>query len=445
MSRRLSTAQRLAYGSGDIGFNLFFQTASLYLLFYYTEVLGLSAAAGGWIFAAALIWDAITDPIMGYLASRTRTRWGRYRPWVLFGAAPLGLSWVAMFVPMAWEGTALIAFALATHILFRTLYTIVGMPYLSLSAAMTADSGERGTLASLRMIGATATGLFAALMTLKLVGWLGGGDARAGWLIVAMLYAGAATLILTIAALVCREDMSVAPEAIPSLADMVRMLRANRAFWLIAGWLWLASFASTLFGKTLPYLFKYGYEREEAIGLALGGIAAMAMLGVVMWTAVMRRTSKRFILVAGGLTSISGYTLFWLADGGTMMWFAIALLGIGGGAGALGFWATVPDTVEVGEFRTGVRAEGILFGVIAFVQKAALGLSVGLLGEILSAIGYAANQPQTPETIAAMKALMVIGPATCIVIALGFAARYPVDARMHARLRRALAWRAGRR
>jgi len=440
----LRLSQRLGYAGGDLGFNLFFQTASLFLLFYYTEVMGLSPATGGWIFAAALVWDAIADPVMGYIASRTRSRWGRYRPWLLFGTVPLGLSWMMVFVPTGFAGSALVAFALGTHILFRTLYTVVSMPYLSLSAAMTSDSGERGTLAAYRMVVATATALVAALTTLQLVAVFGGGDVQRGWLAVAVLQAVIASAILLVCFATTAEDPSVQPERTPTLREMIAMLRVNGAFWTVAAWLCFSSFASTLFGKTLPYLFKYGYGREGQIGTALALIAATAMLAVPVWSRVILRTSKRHVMVLGTCVTLTGYGLFWLADGNGAMWAALTLLGIGGGAGALGFWATIPDTVELGEFRSGVRAEGMTFGLISLVQKSALGLSVGLLGEVLTAIGYVANRPQSDAILANMKLTMAIGPIVCAAAGLILIRAYPIDARLHARLLRVLARRRPR-
>ncbi|QMW22799.1 MFS transporter [Sandaracinobacteroides saxicola] len=441
MSGALTPLRRVGYGIGDIGFNLFFTTASLYLLFFYTEAMGLPPATAGWIFAVALVWDAVTDPVMGYLASRTRSRWGRYRPWLLFGTVPLAASWVLMFVPTGLAGLSLTLFALATHMLFRTLYTVVSMPYLSLSAAMTADSNERGLLASIRMLSATAAGLFIAFFTLKLVAAFGGGDARTGWLWVAILYSALSCLILFTTFAATREDTDIDEGPLPTIADMIRMLRANGAFWLIACWLLMGSIASTLFGKTLPYWFKYGLNDEAGIGPALATITATAMLGIPLWTLVMRRTSKRFITIAGGLVGMVGYTGFFLGSTGAPLYAALAVMGLGAGAGYLAFWAMVPDTVELGAFRTGVRAEGMIFGVISFVQKAALGISVGLLGELLAAIGYVANRPQSADTLLAMERLMLWGPIGCGLAGLALIARYPLDRRLHGRLVRALAWR----
>ena len=206
MSARLSWPMRLGYGVGDMGFNLFFTTASLFLLLYYTDVAGLPPATAGWIMAAALVWDAVTDPAMGYLASRTRSRWGRYRPWILFGTVPLAASWALIFLPTGFTGFALTLWALAAQVLFRTFYTIVSLPYVSLSAAMTTDSRERGLLAAIRMLSATAAGLGIALATLPLVDRLGGGDEALGFFRVAILYSVLAGGLLLMVFATARED-----------------------------------------------------------------------------------------------------------------------------------------------------------------------------------------------------------------------------------------------
>lgn len=432
--------RRIGYGVGDIGFNLYFTTATLYLLYYYTDVLGLPAATAGWIFAGAMIWDAVSDPLMGYLASRTRSRWGQYRPYLLFGAIPLAASWVLIFWPTGLTGPALVLFALAAHVLFRTLYTVVSMPYLSLSAAMTINSAERGALASIRMLSATAAGLFIAFFTLKLAAWLGGGDDMRGFLLTAIVYGvlGAIIHLAVFAATI--EDAAAAEAPLPDAAGLIRMIRGNRPFWIVAFWLMAGSTASTLFGKTLPYLFKYDLDRADLIGPALAAITASAMLSIPLWTIAMHRTSKRSVCLAGALIGIAGYLGFFTAGSSiTGLFGALVILGIGAGAGYLSFWAMVPDTVEYGEWQSGVRAEGIVFGVISFIQKAALGMSVGLLGEVLGAVGYVANQAQNAETLSAMRLLMVAGPATLAAVGAFTIARYPIDRARHAEICTAIA------
>jgi GPH family glycoside/pentoside/hexuronide:cation symporter len=295
------------------------------------------------------------------------------------------------------------------------------------------------------MLSATGAGLLIAFFTLKLVGWFGGGDARTGWLLVAVLYGTLASGFLFVVFASTREAVAdIGPP--PGFADMLRMLRANGAFWVVAGWMLMGSAASTMFGKTLPYWFKYRLGAEAEVGPALASITATAMLSIPVWTLVMRRTSKRTITVLGGLVGMVAYVAFWFVSGtlGPMLYATLMLMGFGAGAGYLAFWAMVPDTVELGEFRSGVRAEGMVFGLISFVQKAALGLSVGVLGELLEAVGYIANRPQAPETLEGMARLMLWGPLGCGVLGLLLISRYPLNARLHGRLVAALARRAGR-
>jgi glycoside/pentoside/hexuronide:cation symporter, GPH family len=443
---RLPLRRRLGYGVGDLAFNLYFTTANLFLLLYYTDVLGLSPSTGGLIFATAMIWDALIDPVMGYIASRTKSRWGRYRPYLLFGSIPLAASWALIFLPTSYTGTALTLYALAAHMLFRTCYTIVSMPYLSLSSVMTSDSQERGVLASFRMIAATGGGLLIAFFTLKLVGLFGADDQMRGFLYTAILFGTAATIILFITFATTKEAVHADDEVQPALSEVVVMLRRNRAFWLVSGWLILSAVGSTIFGKSVPYFFKYDVGRADLIGPALATMTASAMIGIPIWTVIMRATSKRTVCLIGAVLAVTGYLTFWLTppEEVGLLIGSLALLGVAGGAGYLTFWAMVPDTVEYGEWRCGTRADGLLFGLICFIQKAALGIAVGVLGQLLSWIGYTANETQTQQTLVDLRLLMVAAPVVCGLASAAFIFFYPLDAKTHGRVVRVIDWRKRR-
>jgi GPH family glycoside/pentoside/hexuronide:cation symporter len=445
MAQPLTFRRRLGYGAGDFAFNLFFTTASLYLLYYYTDVLGLSPAVAGWVFAAALMWDALFDPFMGYLANRTRTRWGRYRPYLLFGAAPLALSWVLIFLPVKFEGLALIVFAAAAHVLFRTLYAVVSMPYLALSAVMTSDSAERGVLAGFRMVSAATCGLLAAFFTLQLVTWFGGGQTGFFW--TAVLYGALATLVFLVVFANTHEAAAVDTDAPPPTPrEMLHMLGRNRAFWIVCGATLIGSVGGTLFNKTVPYWFKYTLGREDLIGPALTALTAAVTLSIFFWSFLMKRTAKRNVWLSGSGLVLLAYGLLWFAPETPAAYIPLlALLGFGAGAGYLSFWAMMPDTVEYGEWRSGVRAEGAIFGLVSLVQKASLGLAAGVLGELLGGVGYRANQAQTPETLAGMKLIMIALPAGFALVAIACIAFYPLDQKTHGRLVRVLDRRRARR
>ncbi len=439
----LPFAQRLGYGVGDFGFNLFFTTASLYLLFYYTDVLGLSPSTAGWVFAAALIWDAVFDPVMGYVANRTRTRWGRYRPYLLFGGLPLAASWTLIFLPVNLEGSALVLFAASAHMLFRTLYAVVSMPYLALSATMTGDSHERGVLASIRMVAATMCGLFAAFSTLKLVEVFGGGSTGFFW--TAVVYGLIASAIFIIVFASTREIAAAPDEVPPTPGEMVAMLRHNPAFWIVCLAMLAGAFGGTLFSKTLPYYYKYALERPDLIGLALTALTAAVALSMPVWTTVMKRTSKRVMWLSGAFVGVMGYILLWFTPSdATTMLLPIAVIGFGAGASYLGFWSMMPDTVEFGEWTSGIRSEGAVFGFVSLIQKGALGLAAAMLGELLSVIGFQANEVQSQETLDMMRLIMIVGAGSLAVLAALTISFYPIDRLMHARLQRGIATRKRR-
>jgi GPH family glycoside/pentoside/hexuronide:cation symporter len=182
-------------------------------------------------------------------------------------------------------------------------------------------------------------------------------------------------------------------------------------------------------------MFKYDLKRPDLIGPGLATITACAMLSIPLWTIVMRRTSKRLVCLIGAVIGVVGYLGFAVANGAIAPIFsALAVLGFGAGASYLTFWAMVPDTVEYGEWKSGVRAEGIIFGVISFIQKAALGVSVGVLGELLGAVGYVANQPQTGETLTAMRTIMTLSPAVLALAGAAIISRYPLSNERHGAL-----------
>lgn len=442
---RLSWPRRLGFCSGGFAFNILFQTAALLLMFYYTDVLGLSPAVAGYVFAGALIWDAVFDPFMGYMANRTRTRWGRYRPYLLLGAIPLAISWALVFLPTGFQGAALIIYALIAHILFRTIYAVVNMPYLAMNATVTSDSQERGVLTGIGLVLAALSSVFSSFATLKLVGVFGGGQIGFFW--TAVLYGALSVITLLIV------FASTTPEAVteqedekPTAREMIKMLSVNRAFWIVAVGSLLGQVGGTFFSKTLPYYLKYSLGREDLIPACLGVMALMVMFSVPLWLWVMRRWSKRTMWLTGGCVDLTGSLLLWLLpQQPNLIIMALALRGVGICAGFIGFWAMMADTVEYGEWRSGVRAEGAIYGLVSLISKAGLGVAAAILGELLSLIGYRPNTAQSAATLEQMRFIMIALPAMLSVAALSAIAFYPIDQKLHGRLLRAISWRRARR
>ncbi|RWA52525.1 hypothetical protein AU476_17365 [Cupriavidus sp. UYMSc13B] len=432
---RLPLRTKFGFGVGDFAFNLYWQATTLYLLYYYTDVVGLSPVAAGWIFGGAMLWDALCDPVAGYIANRTRSRWGRYRPYLLFGCVPLALSFVAMFIPTATRGASLLAFVLSTHVVFRTTYTVLSMPYNSLMATLTDDSQERGSLAAYRMICASSAGMLVALSTLKLVHVFGQADQRLGFLLVMGLYA-AVSLPVFLFTFFSTEERIQPPVHSITVREALAVVVRNRAFLLVCGMTVAMAAAGTFLSKTLPYVLKYGLHREDLIGPALGTVAVQVFIAIPFWAWVMRRTSKRLVALSGGCIGMLGYA----ALGGTgasgigVFFCLLGLIGFASAAWLLATWAMVPDTVEFGEWRTGVRGEGTIFGVFSFAHKGALAIAVGGVGHLLGAVGFIANQPQSQAATDGIWAMLWLGPMALLGIGVLLAFFYPISPGAHQRM-----------
>ena len=194
----LSLKVKLGYGIGDIAICLYWSGVGLYLLYFYTDVVGISPELAGLIYAIGMIWDALTDPYMGFIAERTRSRWGVYRPYLLFGNVPLALSFILLLWVPPFEGTLLFVFLLFVNLLHRTCFTIVSVPFSSLTPRITEDSEQRTNLTGFRMMGAqTGTNLMAAF-AFPIIFWAGMGDEAKGFIFMAMIAGISALLILSL-------------------------------------------------------------------------------------------------------------------------------------------------------------------------------------------------------------------------------------------------------
>lgn len=415
MSDRLGWKRIIAFASGDFAFNLYWQSLSLYLLFYYTEAVGLSAAAAGLIYMVASIWDGLVDPLIGAAADRTRTRWGRYRPYLLYGTVPLALGFALLYFRPPFEGTALVVTVMVAHLLFRSLYALVNVPYAALTARITRSAADRANIAGARMVFGTLAYVAVALCTQPIALWVtGSGDGALGFFVAACLFALLATPILLLVVATTSEEPG-APEP-PTAATPMRRdwdaIRRNRAFWtlVLSGTMFIACY--TVFAKSVLYYFKYVLHNEAGAPTALALAGASGLVLVPAWMLLARVASKRTIWLASCAIFGSGLIAFALFRFSAawevvlfLVYMQVGFLGI-----VFAYWAMLPDTVEYGEWRGGRRTEGLLFGLGLLFQKVAIGLGAGVFGLALEQVGYVPNHPQSAATIAGMKTIMIAIP-----------------------------------
>ena len=448
-AKRLKKRTIAAYGIGDLGFNLFYTTLSLFLLIYYTNVLNIAPVTAGLMAAGPVLWDAISDPIMGLIASRTKTRFGAYRPYIFFGAPLCGLSFVAMFAAPVLFPSAVIASSVIAHLLFRTLYTVVNVPYTAMTVVLTQKSKERGYLAASRMIGAMTAGLLAAILMFPLAEQLGGGTIRVGFVWVASLYALIATVAMLIVGLSTEEGGVAAEDSrYLSFRQTLSFLKSNSVFWVLASAIFLGSIGSTIGINSLNYYVADYVGAPGQQGLVLLPLLLGFGISIPIWTWLATKTSKaRTWLIAGVPSVLASIAMFVVAPQSVEpLALLILIKGLFAGATPVLLWSMAPDTVEFGEWKSGVRDEAIGFGLIQLALKSASSLAAFALGIFLALIQYQAPEVRagalSDDTLEGLRFAAFILPTGFTIAGMIAISQYRLDHTLHARLTRALAWRS---
>lgn len=420
--RRVGRWRLAGFAAGDFAFNLYWQSAMLYLLFYYTDALGLDVETATAIYFAASVWDGIISFAVGLLVDRRATP-DRYRVALIWGAVPLGLAFVAAYAPPPATGLVATAWIAAGHMLFRTAYAFVNIPYLAMSARVSANAADRSFVAGLRMLAGTAAAVVVALGTVPLGrALMQGAEGPRAFLGAAWLFAAVASVVLFAVGRTYRDALDdgaqPAPVALPSVAASVAMALRNRAFVMLAAAMVAMIVATTVLNKSVLYYFKYAVGNEAAGQLALASMMAVSAAAVPVWMAVARGIGvRRLWFVAVGLCG-AGLLVFARADlarAGAMQAFLIAMQAATVGL-HFAFWAMLPDAVDHGARQTGVRVEGTLYGLAALLQRVAIGVATALLGLSFGRAGYVANVAQSPATLAGMRMAIALIPLACFVL-----------------------------
>ena len=444
--RPLGSGRKIAFASGELAFNLTWQSIELFLLFYYTDVVGLSPWWAGVVFAIGSFWDGFFDPIIGALADRTRTRWGRFRPWVAGMMPIVALSLAAVFYKPALAGVQLTAYALVTHLILRTAYTSASIPYLSLSSRITQDGRDRSTIAGYRMQFAAIAGLIVALGYPFAAERLGAGDPSHGYFLAAIIFGCFSLPFVAISMWAARDPAELADTAPrkallsalgSDLKAFARMARYNGSFMRVLIAVAVTSIALTMISKGTLYYFKYYLNAPGLARYALALSAIKFILLAPIWAWFANRTSKRVAWLAASSIAGSGAVAVYFVPPDAP-YLAMALLfygGIGSAGYAVLFWAMLPDTIEVNELLFGERDEAKAFSFALFARKLALAFNALLLGALLSAAGFRPNDVQTTDTLWALKALFTLIPAAGALGAAIAIWGYRPDGPEHRRLR----------
>lgn len=411
--------RRLSYTSSEVAGQLVFCVISFYLLKFYTDVYGISAAAAGSILLFARCIDAIDAPVWGIVFDRTHSRWGKSRPWFLWLSVPFAVFGVLTFMTPHLGHTAKIVYAASTYVVCSILYTGINTPVTSILSALTQDPHERVTLTTFRMFGSKLGVLIVNLTVLKLVALLGHGDDRRGFMLVMPMYA-AGTIVLYLLAFRNLEEIVVEDKKQVSIKGSVSALRGNGP-WLIiftSSLLFWIAFISRI--STAPYFFQYVMHRKGLIPVA-NSLDFVSLATIFFLPFFCRHTSKRNVwawaLVGSALAQAIVYG--GVRNGSVALVMAGWIAGFltSGVAMAMPF-SVLSDSVDYGEWKSGVRAVGLLTAVgAAFCLKAGSGLGGALPAWILAGHAYIPNVEQSARSLFGIELSVIWLPALCYAIA----------------------------
>jgi GPH family glycoside/pentoside/hexuronide:cation symporter len=448
-SEKLSFWTKVAYAIGDLPNSVGPGTiVPFWYLFFLTDVAHLNPALAGVTILIGGIWDAINDPLVGLLSDRTRTRWGRRRPYLLFGALPYGVTFALMWiVPPIQNQVGLCLYFALIYILFDTAFTFVGCPYTALTPELTLDHDERTSLTTYRMFVSIVTGLLAAI-GFALV-FEGTPDRQTAFVVMGVACGALFVPTVLVTFFGTRERAEFQAEPPPPPLEGLRFVMRNREWWYTLGMRltsWMpVDIASAVFAYYLIYWIKMdemGASLVQAVILA----SATVCLPLVLWMA--RRWEKKtaFIISIGSWAVVMLGTLL-VPQGARPLAYLVAIL-VGPGVSAAHVLPTAmsADTLEVDELASGKRQEGTYAGFEVFVRKLSTKLVLAGFGPILAWAGYVENAAQqSPRALTTIRVLIAFVPAVILIGAIVIAWAYPLTRNRHREIQVELAQRrAGR-
>ncbi|MCL6544126.1 MAG: MFS transporter [Bryobacteraceae bacterium] len=485
-SGKLSFGEKAGYSLGDAAANFVFQTMILFQLNFYTDTMGITAAAAGTLLLVGRLWDAFFDPMMGVIADRTHTRWGKFRPWVLWTALPWGVVMVLAYTVPGFGPTGKLIYAALTNIALMTLYSANNTPYSALTGVMTGDVHERTSLSSYRFVAAMIAQLIVGGFTLPLVAKFGEGDRAKGWQMTMGLWAVLCVVFFVITFLSTRERIQPDPRQKLSVKQDFGDLLRNGP-WLAMFILTLAHFiVLAMRGGTLYYFFQYYLNKDQlfaflerlgvtalaagatgglwhsvlnalglvvdadrsnvaAVGFSLFNISSqfVTVAGVLCSTWLSMRFGKKAVAIAGFSTATVFMALFVALPAD-----AVGALFLLEYARALAYaptipllWAMFADVADYGEWKTGRRTTGVIYATIIFALKAGLSLGGAIAGWLLSAYGYQANVAQTERALLGIRMMISVYPALFFVVVVICLIRYRIGKTLNIQIQDELAER----
>ena len=405
--------EKLSYGVADMGFNFYWTNVSTFLLIFYTDVFGLTAGAAASMMFIIKIINAFTDPMIGAAADRTTTRWGKFRPYLMWGALPLAGAAVLTYTTPDLSGDGKLVWAYCTYLLMMVCYTCINIPYNALSGVMSSDPQQRSSINGLRFIFAFAGSTLVTAATPWLVKTLGAGDPQRGWQLTMIVWGIGAAGLFAVTFFNTRERVAPPPGQKNDVMQDIGDLTRNRP-WVVLFFLALIIMVTiTLRGTTAAYYFKYYVGRQDLIASFIPAYMIAASIGAAL-TPVMTRfvDKKRLMIILMSLTTVLSCFFFFIPkDQVALMYVLQVAMGFVLGPKSPLAFSMYADTADYNEWRTGRRATGMTFAAATFSQKLGTAIAVAVIGSMFTTLGYVPNATQSAGSQEGIVWLMSVIPA----------------------------------
>lgn len=449
-SPKLNALTKLAYGLGTVGPATTGSLLAFFLMFFFTDVAGLSAGMAGSILMLGKISDAISDPIIGMMSDRTQSRWGRRYPWLVLGAIPFGLFFLMLWLVPNVSQWLLFTYYVLAGLLMNVAYTAVYLPYTALTPELTQDYNERTSLNSFRFscsIGSSILALALASVIFRFID-----DPIQQYLVLGSFGAVMCVVPLYICVwgthkrvLAAERQLAQRPNNAPQLPlrQQVQIAFSNRPFLLVMGIYLTSWLAAQMTAVIMPYFVVSWMQMPSAMFTRFAlAVQGTALLMLFVWSAISRRVGKKAVYFMGvSLWIVAQAGLFFLQPGQANLMFGLGVLaGFGVSTAYLVPWSMLPDVIELDELRTGQRREGTFYAFMVMLQKVGLAVGLFLVGNALSWAGYMERSPGQPAVVQPDAALLVIrlaiGPIPTLILLVGLllAYFYPISRQVHAEI-----------
>ncbi|MGK3723217.1 MFS transporter [Priestia megaterium] len=441
--KRVSMVEKVGYASGDFACNLIYATVSTYLLFFYTDVFGLSAAAAGTMFLVVRVIDALADPFIGTIVDRTNSKFGRFRPYLLFGAFPFAILAILCFTTPNFSDMGKLIYAYITYVGLSLTYTTINVPYGALTSAMTRNNQEVVSITSVRMFFANLGGLIVAFFVPLLSTYLRDttGNSALGWQLTMSILGiiGACLLIFCFKSTKERVVLQKSEEKI-KLLDIFEQFRFNRPLVVLSLFFIIIFGVNSISNSVGIYYVTYNVGREDLVkwyGL-LGSLPALIILPFI--PRINKWIGKKKLLNFALLLNIIGLLALLIVPPSNvfLVLFCRLIAATGSVTAGAYMWALIPETIEYGEYKTGKRMGGLIYAIIGFFFKFGMALGGIVPGLILDKFGYVSNQIQTSQALTGILITTTVVPIIFLILAIIDINFYNLDEEEYAKMVREL-------